>query len=157
MSGMPLEPAAAEVGVQRRVPARGVPSPASLRAFAHAAGCRSALTLRIVDEAESQALNHRYRERDYATNVLSFPGAATTALPPALRAVLPLGDLVLCAPVIAREAAQQNKPPRAHWAHMIVHGVLHLRGFDHVDDGDAAVMEAEERHILAGLGIPDPY
>lgn len=114
------------------------------------------LCLRIVDEAEGRALNRQWRGHDRATNVLSFVAEAPPGLPddqvPAL-----LGDLVLCAPVIAREAAEQGKPPAAHWAHMIVHGILHLRGFDHIQAEAAARMEALEAAILATLDIADPY
>lgn len=137
--------------VQRRVPPRGIPAPASLRAFAQAAGAEGALCLRLVDAEESRALNHRFRGKDRPTNVLSFPGASPLAEEPEL------GDIVLCAPVIAAEAAEQGKSPRAHWAHMVVHGVLHLCGHDHIDDDEARVMEAAERRILAGLGFADPY
>lgn len=137
--------------VQRAVPPRGIPSAQSLRRFAEAAGAEGALCLRLVDAEESRALNHRFRGRDKATNVLSFP--APSPLPD-----LPqLGDIVLCAPVIAREACEQGKMARAHWAHMVVHGVLHLRGHDHQDDAEAATMEALERRILAKLGFADPY
>ena len=137
--------------VQRRVPPRGIPAPASLRAFASAAGAEGALCLRLVDAEESRALNHRFRGKDRPTNVLSFPANSPLVEEPEL------GDILLCAPVIAAEAAEQGKPVRAHWAHMVVHGVLHLRGYDHIDDDEARVMEAAERRILAGLGFADPY
>ncbi|WP_043769115.1 rRNA maturation RNase YbeY [Algiphilus aromaticivorans] len=137
--------------VQRRVPPRGIPAPVSLRAFASAAGAEGALCLRVVDADESRALNHRFRGKNRPTNVLSFPAASPLVEEPEL------GDIVLCAPVIAAEAAEQGKSPRAHWAHMVVHGVLHLRGHDHIDDDEARVMEAAERRILAGLGFADPY
>jgi len=106
----------------------------------------------VVGEDEGRAFNLQYRGRDYATNVLSFPYEPL----PRERTGL-LGDLVICAPVVAREAAAQGKPPRHHWAHMTLHGVLHLLGHDHEDDADAERMEALERRILASLGIPDPY
>ena len=110
------------------------------------------LSVRIVDEQESAALNQQYRGKSGATNVLSFPFDAVTPEP------LPiLGDLVICAPVVIREAQQQNKPAEAHWAHMCVHGVLHLLGYDHVGDRDAEVMETLETDILLGLGYPAPY
>nr|WP_207161099.1 rRNA maturation RNase YbeY [Halorhodospira halophila] len=113
------------------------------------------LTVRIVDEDESRALNRDYRGRDKPTNVLSFP----CELPPGLpaEAAQILGDLVVCAPVVAREAAEQGKPEADHWAHMLVHGALHLLGYDHEDPAQAERMEAEERRILAALGVPDPY
>lgn len=110
------------------------------------------LTIRIVDAEEGQALNRDYRQRDYATNVLSFPFDAEIELPVQL-----LGDLVICAPVVAREANEQDKPVAAHWAHMVVHGSLHLLGYDHIDDTDAEVMERLEIAILAELGFANPY
>jgi len=111
------------------------------------------VTVRVVDEAESRALNRAWRGRDRATNVLSFPAGE----PPAAVPDAPLGDLVICAPVVAREAAGQRKPLRDHWAHLVVHGVLHLLGHDHEREADAALMEACEVRLLAGFGIPDPY
>ena len=114
------------------------------------------LGVRIVDEEESAHLNNTYRQKNYATNVLSF----SCALPEAVLASLdetPIGDLAICAPVVAREAIEQNKPEQAHWAHMLVHGLLHLNGYDHEHDTDAQQMEALERLILADLGFPDPY
>ncbi|VAX12492.1 Metal-dependent hydrolase YbeY, involved in rRNA and/or ribosome maturation and assembly [hydrothermal vent metagenome] len=110
------------------------------------------LTLRIVDEAESMALNHQYRHKDYATNVLSF----TYDIPAEVEIEL-LGDLVICAPVVQREAAEQGKSEQAHWAHMIVHGLLHLLGFDHLNDADAKEMEAHEISILMQLEFTNPY
>lgn len=112
--------------------------------------------IRIVDELESAQLNNEYRGKDYATNVLSF----SSELPQAVLAELdeiPIGDLAICASVVVREAIEQDKSPQAHWAHMVVHGLLHLNGYDHEDDQDAAEMEALERKILATLDIPDPY
>lgn len=110
------------------------------------------LSIRIVDEQESATLNRQYRGKEGSTNVLSFPFEAVTPEPLPL-----LGDLVICAPVVAREAAEQNKAPQAHWAHMLVHGSLHLLGYDHIDDSDAQNMEALETNILQGLGFPAPY
>lgn len=114
------------------------------------------LTIRIVDEAEGRELNRDYRDRDYATNVLSFPFAddlpAGVSLPVQL-----LGDLVICAPVLAREAAEQGKTISAHWAHLVVHGTLHLLGYDHIEPEAADAMEALEVQVLAALGIADPY
>jgi len=106
----------------------------------------------LVDAEEGRALNQRYRGQDKATNVLSFPAN----LPPELALPL-LGDLVICAPVIAREAEQQGKTPEAHWAHMLVHGSLHLLGYDHTDPVEAEAMEALETEILARLDYPAPY
>jgi len=112
--------------------------------------------IRVIDEQESALLNNTYRHKNYATNVLSFgcdlPEAVLASL-----AETPLGDLAICAPVVEREAQEQNKSSQAHWAHMLVHGVLHLHGFDHQDDSEAETMETIERQILAGLGFPDPY
>jgi probable rRNA maturation factor len=116
------------------------------------------LAVRIVGSREGRALNRHYRGRDYPTNVLSFPAemAEGVRLPKGVRMPL-LGDLVLCAPVIAREAREQKKPLAEHYAHLTVHGALHLLGWNHEDARDAECMEALEREILAGLGIEDPY
>ncbi len=111
------------------------------------------LCIRIVDEAESRLLNERYRGQDKATNVLSF--AAEPALWP--EGLAPLGDLAICAPIVAKEAAAQSKPLAAHWCHLCVHGVLHLAGFDHEATAEATEMEALETRILADLGFRDPY
>ncbi|MCW8107963.1 rRNA maturation RNase YbeY [Alteromonas ponticola] len=110
------------------------------------------LTVRFVENDESQSLNHTYRGKDKPTNVLSFPFEA----PPGVTLNL-LGDLILCVPVIEREAHEQNKKIIHHYAHMIVHGTLHLLGYDHIDDAEAEAMEALEIHILSQLGIDDPY
>ena len=116
------------------------------------------ITIRLVDPDEGQELNAEYRGKDYATNVLSFPAdvAAGVKLPKGVKLPL-LGDLVLCAPVVAREAKEQGKPLSAHYAHLTVHGTLHLLGWDHEDAREAECMEQLEREILAGLGLPDPY
>ncbi len=136
-----------------------MPSPARLRAWAEAAlgGTRGELVIRIVGNGESRALNHRFRKKDKPTNVLSFPGEPSplTAVPQAGEGNL--GDVVICAPVVNREAREQGKAPAAHWAHMVVHGVLHLQGFDHIRTAEAKVMEDRERAILARLSFPDPY
>lgn len=113
------------------------------------------VAVRIVDTTEMQALNHSFRDQDKSTNVLSFPAGRIEGLPDA--AEMPLGDIVICADVVLAEASQQNKPVGDHWAHMVVHGTLHLLGFDHVDDADAEIMEDLERQILSGLGVADPY
>lgn len=110
------------------------------------------LTIRLVDELESEALNLQYRGQPKPTNVLSFPAD----LPPEWPLEV-LGDLVICAPIVIQEAAQQHKPPMAHWTHMVVHGVLHLLGYDHINDRDAECMESLEIRILAELGVPNPY
>jgi len=136
--------------------ATNIPSEASLLRVLNAAVSpfqeEAEVTIRIVDEAESQQLNFDYREKDKPTNVLSFPFQA----PPGIELPL-LGDLVICAQVVAREAEEQNKPLEAHWAHMVVHGSLHLLGFDHINDADAEEMEAEEVQILHDLGYANPY
>ena len=106
------------------------------------------LTVRFVDSEEGRGLNAEYRGKDYATNVLSFPYEVEPIL---------AGDLVLCWPVVLEEALAQGKPVEAHCAHLIVHGVLHLQGWEHEEDAEAEEMEAEERTILAALGYPDPY
>lgn len=115
------------------------------------------LSIRIVDEHESQALNHEYRAKDKPTNVLSFPFEIPEGLEDEPDIANILGDLVICAPIVQQEAVQQNKTENAHWAHMVVHGCLHLLGFDHINDIDAEQMESRERHILATLGFCDPY
>ena len=119
----------------------------------HAAlGQGAALCLRIVGSAESRRLDREYRGKDKPTNVLSFPSSPEERV-----ATGALGDLVICAPVVAREAREQRKTLGAHWAHMIVHGTLHLLGFDHEKARAARVMEALEVEILRGLGFHDPY
>ncbi len=146
------------VMVQNAAREAGTPSARRLRTWAeHALGkrLRGELTLRIVDEAESATLNSRYRGKRGPTNVLSF---SIDPPPAALRNELrPLGDLVICAAVVQREAREQGKAPAAHWAHMVIHGVLHLKGYDHEARADAARMEARERKLLAALGFPDPF
>jgi probable rRNA maturation factor len=120
------------------VPRRGVPSAPALRAWAHDAGAGQ-LTIRIVARGEGRMLNRRYRKRDYATNVLSFPYGGS-------------GDIVLCHPVIAREAREQGKSVRAHYAHLVVHGVLHLRSYRH-----GKRMEQREIRVLRRFGFGNPY
>ena len=152
------EQRAAEVALVLQVESSlpGLPDEAFFAACAARAAAtfraRVELTIRLVDEAEGRTLNQRWRARDYATNVLSFPAEDLTDIAPDL-----LGDIVLCAPVVVAEAATQGKTAQAHWAHLTVHGVLHLLGLDHKDDDSAAVMEDHERTILAGMGIADPY
>jgi probable rRNA maturation factor len=113
------------------------------------------VSVRIVDEQEMRALNRDYREQDKPTNVLAFPAGDTGFVPPGEMPLL--GDIVVCAAVVAREADEQGKPPGHHWSHMLVHGTLHLLGHDHVTDPQAQAMEALERQILDSLGIADPY
>lgn len=114
------------------------------------------LTVRIVDEAEIKTLNETYRHKPGVTNVLSFPFDAPPGVPPALIGKL-LGDIVICAPVVQREAQQQQKLPHHHWAHMLVHGTLHLLGYDHLSEQQAEEMEAMEVEVLSEFGIPNPY
>lgn len=134
-----------------------LPSRASLRRWARAAlaGMRRrsvAVTLRIVGSREGATLNSRFRHKRKPTNVLSFPFEA----PPGTRSDL-LGDIVICADVVRREARAQGKTERSHWAHMVVHGILHLRGFDHQNTKEAATMESREVRVLRDLGFPSPY
>ncbi len=129
--------------MQYAVPRRGVPSAAALRAWALAAAT-FAITLRIAGAREARQLNRRFRRRDYATNVLSFHYGRS-------------GDIVLCHPVIVREARAQGKSARAHYAHLVVHGVLHLRGHVHDDKASARRMEAREIRLLRRFGFADPY
>ena len=110
------------------------------------------MTVRIVDEAESHELNLNYRGKDRPTNVLSFPFECPDEVELPL-----LGDLVICRQVVEREAQEQDKPLMAHWAHMVVHGSLHLLGYDHIEDDEAEEMESLEAQIMTGLGFADPY
>ena len=138
---MPTKPRGkSSVTIQYAVPRRGVPSAALLRKWALIASS-SAVTLRIVGEREGRSLNRRFRKIDRATNVLSFHA----------------GDIVLCHPVIRREAHAQGKSLAAHYAHPVVHGVLHLRGYGHEKKRDAARMEAREVRLLRRIGIRNPY
>jgi probable rRNA maturation factor len=151
-----------DVSVGYAVPRAGLPSSMSFRKWIAAAlenRIREAdLAVRIVGAREGRALNRHYRGKDQATNVLSFPAeiAEGVKFPKGVKMPL-LGDLVLCAPVIAKEAREQKKPLLAHYAHLTVHGALHLLGWNHDDDTDAECMEQLEREILSGLGIEDPY
>lgn len=153
-------PVRLDVAVGYALPRAGIPAAASFRKWAAAAlqgRIREAdLAIRIVDAEEGRALNRHYRGKDYATNVLSFPAELPEGLPKGVKLPL-LGDLVLCAPVVAREAKEQGKPLAAHYAHLVVHGCLHLLGWDHEDPHEADAMEQLEREILAELGLPDPY
>lgn len=145
------------VFVKNRSGRKGVPATRSFERWVGAAlrgrhRGRRQVNIVIFDEASARALNRQYRGKSYATNVLSF------AYEPAPREKTGLlGDLVICAPVVAREAAEQGKSSRHHYAHLTVHGVLHLLGYDHETNRQADRMEGLERRILAGLGIADPY
>lgn len=149
-------PIQCDVGVSYGISRKGLPAPQSFKRWAEAA-CqgrikRADIAIRVVDEKEGCALNKHYRGKDYATNVLSFPAD----LPKGVTLPL-LGDLVICAPVVAKEALEQQKSLAAHYAHLTIHGVLHLLGLDHDNDTEALVMEAIEREILADMGYSDPY
>ncbi|WP_430317939.1 rRNA maturation RNase YbeY [Pseudomonas nitroreducens] len=146
-----------ELDLQIASEAPGLPSEADFRSWCELALRQrqndSELTIRLVDEAEGRELNKTWRHKDYATNVLSFPAD----VPDELLDIPLLGDLVICAPVVIREAAEQGKSVQAHWAHLVIHGCLHLLGYDHIDDVEAEEMEGLERELLAELGHPDPY
>lgn len=143
------------VNIQDAVGSADVPDRNAFTRWVRAAletGAKVELTVRIVDEDEMTALNRDYRGRNRPTNVLTFPFDD----PPGVHTNI-LGDIVVCAPVVAGEAVAQQKSTEAHWAHMVVHGVLHLRGFDHENDRDATVMEATEIRVLERLGFSSPY
>ena len=157
---MTVGPVRLDVSVSYAIPRVGVPSAVSFRkwvAAALASRIREAdLAIRIVGAKEGRALNRHFRGKDYATNVLSFPAELPDGLPKGVKLPL-LGDLVICAPVVAREAKEQKKSLVDHYAHLTVHGALHLLGWDHENEADAICMEQLEREILAGMGIEDPY
>lgn len=117
----------------------------------------ASLSLCVVDSDAIQQLNNDYRGKNAPTNVLSFPFELPPGLPAEALSERPLGDIVLCAPVINQEAQEQGKPGDAHWCHMVVHGILHLLGHDHINDSDAEKMEALEIELLAAFNIPNPY
>ncbi|AKH20800.1 rRNA maturation RNase YbeY [Sedimenticola thiotaurini] len=145
-----------QLELQRVVACEHVPGVMQFQAWVEAAleGRleQAELVVRIVDRDESRQLNREYRGKDRPTNVLSFPFEAPDVVESDL-----LGDLVICAPVVEDEAREQQKPLEAHWAHLLVHGVLHLLGFDHINEEEAETMESLEVEILATLGFPDPY
>ena len=137
------------LSVQYAAKPEDVPDRARVRRWVQAALEQPAeLTLRVVGEDEGRMLNRDYRSKDYATNVLTFVYDDDPVV---------TGDIVLCAPVVSREAREQGKTPEAHYAHLVVHGVLHLQGYDHENDADAHAMEAREAEILNRLGYDDPY
>jgi probable rRNA maturation factor len=160
-----------QVGVQFATGRRGVPQSGSFKRWANAAVAAAALpgasrsewsvSVRVVGSAESRKLNRLWRGKDKPTNVLSFPSDVlnSDAQAPSGSTDEPqsLGDLAICAPVVAREAKEQQKVLQAHWAHMVIHGILHLLGYDHEDDRDAERMESCEIAILAQFGYPNPY
>ena len=143
--------------VQYACPVAGLPSEAEIIRWARAAlaARRGTVTVRLVDEQEGAALNRSYRNKPGATNVLSFPFEPPVAVAASVQDYL--GDIVICAPVVAREAREQHKPGEAHWAHMVVHGCLHLAGYDHQHETEASAMEALETRIMNKLSYPDPY
>lgn len=154
-------PVTLDVAVSYATARTGVPASPSFRRWVAAAldgRIREAdLAIRIVGEDEGRALNRHYRGKDHATNVLSFPAdTSDIQLPEGITLPL-LGDIILCAPVVAHEAAEQGKAMNAHYAHLTVHGVLHLLGWDHQLEAEALAMEQLEREILATLGVDDPY
>jgi probable rRNA maturation factor len=136
--------------------AQGLPSESQFQTWVTAAlsdyNQDAELTIRLVDELEGAELNEQYRKRSGSTNVLSFPFEAPEGVELDL-----LGDLVICVPVVVREAQEQSKEIEDHWAHLVVHGVLHLLGFDHINEAEAVEMESLEIKILKGLGLSDPY
>ena len=136
-----------------------VPEPSMLQAWAAASYLKKSpavASILVASAKEIQQLNKQYRDKDKATNVLSFPMDLPIRLPDEPEINL-LGDVALCAAVIKKEAALQDKPEHAHWAHMVVHGMLHLQGYDHVKDDDAEAMEKLETSILNQLGFDNPY
>ena len=146
-----------KVMVQYACPAEELPSEAEIIRWARAALAdrRGTVTVRLVDEQEGAALNLSYRHKPGATNVLSFPFEPPVGVAASVQDYL--GDIVICAPVVAREAQQQYKSGEAHWAHMVVHGCLHLAGHDHQHEAEARAMEALETRIMNTLSYPDPY
>lgn len=145
-----------DLDLQIACPSDNLPTQAQFELWLDAVLCErkpdAEVTIRLVEATESQSLNLAYREKDKPTNVLSFEFDA----PPMIELPL-LGDLVICKEIIEQEAQEQNKPLHNHWAHMVVHGTLHLLGYDHIINEEAKVMESLEKHILASLGIDDPY
>lgn len=150
----------AELEVQRCSTSDNLPNDEQFQLWVEAALAgkpqKFTLAIRVVDEPEARRYNREYRDKDYATNVLSFPAELPEGLPEEIRQAQ-LGDLLLCAPVVAREAKEQCRSEVDHWAHLIVHGVLHLFGYDHEQQSEAVLMETLETEILANLGVSDPY
>lgn len=150
-----------EVDVQRIAASADIPDDETISGWINRAALAAdvdgtySVSVSLVDDDQSSALNRRYRGKDKPTNVLSFPAGDIEGLPQEV--VRPLGDIVICVPVVEKEAAQQGKDLSSHWAHMLVHGALHLLGFDHIEDADAEEMENLEIRVLAGSGISSPY
>jgi len=147
----------ADIDIQYVSKAADLPNPEMINSWVNAAlqsidEPNPELTIRIVDEVEAQELNEKWRQRSYPTNVLSFPFES----PPGINIPL-LGDIIICAAVVKREAAEQQKYVESHWAHLIIHGCLHLLGYDHIDDSEANIMENLEIDILHSLGYSNPY
>ncbi|KAA0874633.1 rRNA maturation RNase YbeY [Nitrincola tapanii] len=144
------------VDLQYEVPRSGLPDAQAFQLWTHTTlqgrRLRAEVCIRLVSAAESQELNRTWRGKDYPTNVLSFPFEAPPGIP-----IDSIGDLVICAEVVKQEALEQGKQELDHWAHLVIHGLLHLIGFDHINDAEAEEMEALEISLLARLGIPNPY
>jgi len=149
-----------ELEVQRATSSVSVPGDVQFQHWVEAAvagkGRDLTLVIRIVDEQEARRFNRDYRNKDQATNVLSFPAELPAGLPAEIRKTQ-IGDLLICAPVVAREAKQQHRQEIDHWAHLTIHGTLHLLGYDHLQAEEALAMESLETEILQDLGISDPY
>jgi len=149
-----------ELEIQRATTSLSVPVDGQFQLWVEAAlagkSNQYTLAIRIVDEPEARCLNREYRNKDYATNVLSFSAELSAGLPAEITQPQ-LGDLLMCAPVVAREAKKQGRPETDHWAHLTIHGILHLLGYDHEQDEETDAMESLETKILANLGISDPY
>ena len=155
--GLEVEVVLQDTGWRRLLPgAEALARRAVHAALRDTAGHGGTITVLLAGDRELRRLNGEHRGKDKPTNVLSFPADLPEGLPPGVRLPL-LGDLVICAPVVAREAAAQGKRPNDHYAHLTVHGALHLLGWDHENEADAEAMESLERQVLAGLGIADPY
>jgi len=149
-----------EFEVQRATTSKDTPGDSQFRQWVNAVPLGHDhglnLSIRLVDEDEARRFNREYREKDYATNVLSFPAELPEGLPVEMRRSQ-LGDILICVPVVEREAQQQKRPLADHWAHLTIHGVLHLLGYDHEQADEAAIMESLETEILKCLGVSDPY
>ena len=142
------------VEVQRAFESSAIPSNEQFQAWAAVVATKSdqVISIRIVDEDEITKLNEKYRKKSATTNVLAFPAEIPAGVD------LPfIGDIVMCAPIVAKQAAEQGKSPASHWAHMTLHGILHLQGYDHIDAADAEIMESLEVQLMHKLGFANPY